>query len=90
MLVETDNLVSADSFRQEFDRFVDAARAGRGPVAITRDSQVVGVFMSPDEYDAMFGDAIRRLLDSREKGPTVSHEAVHQHVKQVIKRRRKP
>ena len=89
MLVETDNLVSADTFREDFDQFVDAATKGCGPVAITRDSRVVGVFMSPDEYDALFGGAIRTLLKSREKGPSVSHEDVRRQAEQVIKRRRK-
>jgi hypothetical protein len=28
MLVETENLVSADAFRRDFDRFVEVARQG--------------------------------------------------------------
>jgi prevent-host-death family protein len=89
MLVDTDNLVTADAFQRDFQQFVDAAGKGNGPVAITRDSRVVGVFMSPDEYDALFGSAVRRLLKSREKGPTVSHEEVRRRSEQIIKRRRK-
>jgi hypothetical protein len=58
-------------------------------VAITRDSKVIGVFLSPDEYDVLFGAAVRKLLKSREKGPTVSHDQVRKHAKQVIKRRRR-
>lgn len=89
MLIETDNLVSAATFRDDFDRFVDAAMKGSGPVAITRDSRVVGVFMSPAEYDVLVGTAVRKLLKSRERGPTVSHEDVRKHGEQVIRRRRK-
>jgi len=89
MLVETDNLVTAENFQKDFPQFVDAANRGNGPVAVTRDSRVVGVFMSPDEYDALFGAAVRKLLKSREKGPTVSHEEVRRRSEQIIKRRRK-
>jgi PHD/YefM family antitoxin component YafN of YafNO toxin-antitoxin module len=88
MLVETDNLVTADAFQRDFQRFVEAAGKGSGPVAITRDSRVVGVFMSPAEYDALFGAAVRKLLKSREKGPTVSHDDVRKRSEQIIKRRR--
>jgi len=90
MLVETDNLVSAEAFREDFDHFVAAASQGRGPLAITRDSQIIGVFLSPDEYDAHFGAAVRKLLKSREKGDTVSQDAVRKQAEQVIRRRRKP
>jgi hypothetical protein len=90
MLVETDNLVTAEDFRADFDRFVAAAGQGSGPVAITRDSQVVGVFMSPQEYDAIFGGAVRDLLKSREKGPVVEHEDVRKRAAQIVKRRRRP
>lgn len=89
MLVNTDNLIPAEDFQADFDRFVEAAGKGEGPVAITRGSEVVGVFMSPDEYDALFGGAVHKLLKSREKGPLVSHAAVRRRAQQVIKRRRK-
>lgn len=89
MLVETDNLVPAEDFHADFDRFIEAAGKGNGPVAITRGSEVVGIFMSPDEYDALFGGAVRKLLKSREKGPVVSQAAVRRQAKNVIQRRRK-
>jgi PHD/YefM family antitoxin component YafN of YafNO toxin-antitoxin module len=88
MLVETNNLVSADSFRSDFDRYVDAARSGSGPVAITRDSEVIGVFISPDEYEALFGSTVKKLLKSRERGPIVSHVAVRKQAEQTIRRRK--
>ena len=59
-----------------------------GPVAMTQNSEVVGVFMSPDEYDALFGHEIAAPLKSREKGPTVSHEEVCRRARQIIARRR--
>lgn len=89
MLVETDNLVSADRFRDDFDQFVAAARQGNGPVAITRDSEVIGVFLSPEEYQVAFGANVKELLKSREKGPTVDHEFVRKEAQRVINRRRK-
>jgi prevent-host-death family protein len=90
MLVETENLVTAEAFQQDFDLFVAAARKGSGPVAITRDSEVIGVFLSAAEYDALNGAAVKKLLKSREKGPVVSHASVRRQAEQVIRRRRKP
>ena len=89
MLVDTDNLVSAEKFRKHFDRYVAAANQGRGPVAVTQGSEVIGVFMSPAEYDALFGHEIAELLKSREKGPTVSHEEACRQLDKVVKRRRR-
>jgi prevent-host-death family protein len=87
MLIDTENLVSADEFQQHFERYLAAASAGNGPVAITRGSQVVGVLLAAEEYDALFGTAVRKLLKSRETGPTVSHEEVRRRAKQVIQKR---
>ncbi len=89
MLVDTENLVSAEKFRKHFDRYVAAASQGRGPVAVTQDSEVIGVFMSPAEYDSLFGHEIAELLKSREKGPTVSHEDACRQLEKVVKRRRR-
>lgn len=89
MLVETNNLVSADTFRQDFDRFVTAAKNGGGPVAILRDSEVVGVFVSPEEFDAAFGAEVKKLLQSRERGPKVDHQAVRMRAQKIIERRRR-
>ena len=88
MLVETDNIVPVETFRKEMGKFIAAARGGRGPVAITQDSAIVGFFISPDEYNAIFGTAVKKLLESRERGPTVSHETARSRV--MAAARRKP
>jgi len=89
MLVETNNLVSADTFRQDFEQFVISVKNGGGPVAIVRDSEVFGVFVSPAEFDAAFGSEVKKLLKSRERGPKVSHDAVRAQAQKIIERRRK-
>jgi len=89
MLIDTDNLVSAETFQKHFERYVAAAGQGRGPVAVTKNSEVIGVFMSPGDYDAHFGLEIAKLLKSREKGPTVSHEEACRQLDKVVKRRRR-
>ena len=86
MLVDTKNLVSSDEFRRDFDRFAAAAREGGGPVAVTRDSEVIGFFIGPDEYEAVFGAAVRDLLTSREKEETVSQDEAREHVRATIRR----
>jgi prevent-host-death family protein len=87
MLVETDNLVSAEEFRKDLDRYVAATRQGSGPIAVTQHSQVVGFFIGVEEYEAMFGTAVKKLLAARASGPTVSHEEARKRVREVAQRR---
>ena len=89
MLVDTNNLVSAEQFCQEMDKYVAAAREGAGPVAVLQDSEIVGFFIGPDEYEAMFGVAVKDLLSSRTNGPKVTHKQAKARIKNVIDRQRK-
>lgn len=84
MLVDTDNLVTSDEFRRDLDRYVAAAQEGRGPVAVTSGSKVVGFFIGPDDYEAMFGAAVRELLETRMTGSTVSHEEVRANLRKRL------
>jgi prevent-host-death family protein len=83
MLIETCNQVSAEDFRKELDKYVAAARKGGGPIAITQDSEVVGFFIAADEYEAMFGAAVKKLLSARARGPTVTHEEARARLRKV-------
>lgn len=84
MLVETENLVSADVFRQDFDKFVARTRAGSGPVAVMQDNTVIGVLISPGDYESLFGKAVADLLTSRDGGPTVSHQQAKARIRRVL------
>lgn len=88
MLVETDNLVTTEQFRADLEKYVAAARHGEGPIAITENSEVVGVLINPDEYEAMFGAAVKNLLSSRMEGPTVSQQDARDHIASTIRRSR--
>jgi len=88
MLVETDNLVTTEQFRSDPDKYVAAAKEGNGPIAITEDSEVVGFLVSPEEYEAMFGAAVKSLLSSRTKGPTVSQQEARAHIAKTIRQSR--
>jgi PHD/YefM family antitoxin component YafN of YafNO toxin-antitoxin module len=88
MLIESDNMVSAAEFRKDFDRYNALARGGNGPIAVTDNSKVVGFYISAEEYDAMFGTAVRELLNERERGPTISHQDVKDHVAKKLKQSR--
>ena len=87
MLVDTRNLVSAESFRRDLDKYVATARSGHGPVAVMQDNQVVGVWMAPEEYEALFGVAVRDLLAGRMTGPTVSQQQARTRIRQVLAKR---
>jgi prevent-host-death family protein len=86
MLIETNNLVSAEEFRREFEKYLRASRQGCGPIAVTRDAEVVGVFISAEEYEAMFGAAVKRLLTERMTGATVSQAEARAHVRAAIRK----
>jgi len=86
MLVDTNNLVTAEQFRQHLDRYLTAAQQGNGPVAVTRDAEVIGFFIGKEEYEALHGAAVKELLTARATGPTVSHDEVRAHVAKVVKR----
>jgi prevent-host-death family protein len=86
MLVETDNLVPADEFRKELDKYVAAAREGCGPIAITQNSEVVGFFIGAEEYEALFGVAVKKLLAARADGPTITHEEAWARIREVTRR----
>lgn len=88
MLVDTDNLVSSEEFRRDLDKYVSAAQEGRGPVAVTKGSKVVGFFIGPDDYEAMFGAAVKELLAARMTGPTVSHGEVREQIRKRLRDRR--
>lgn len=81
MQAESDNLVAAEEFRKDFDRYLAETSQRSEPLAITRNSEVVGVFLSPAQYDALCGTAVRKLLESRAKGPTIAHADVRKQAK---------
>ena len=87
MLIETDNMVSAETFRKEMSKFIAAARGGRGPVAITQDAEIVGFFVGTDEYETLFGTAVKELLHSRKRGQVVSHETARSRVLAAARRK---
>ena len=88
MLVDTDNLVTSEEFRRDLDRYLAAAQEGRGPVAVTKGSKVIGFFVGPDDYEAMFGTAVKELLQARMSGPTVSHGEVDEGIRKRLQNRR--
>jgi prevent-host-death family protein len=87
MPVETENSVSAEEFRREFDKYVAAAEGGTGPIAVTRNSQVLGFFIGAKEYETLVGAQVRKLLKERAKGPTVGHEEARTRIQKVLQRR---
>lgn len=88
MLVDTDHLVTSEEFRRDLDRYVAAVQEGHGPVAVTRGSKVVGFFIGPEDYEAMFGVAVKELLDTRMTGPTVSHDKVREAIRKRLRDKR--
>ena len=90
MLVDTRNLVSAQKFKRDLNRFIDAAKDGQGPVAVTQDSEIVGFFISAQQYESVLESELHDLIESRRNEPTISHEEVKKRMTKRFKRRTKP
>ena len=86
MTAKVENLVSARKLRKNLNKYLDAASAGQGPVAVSNGSKVMGYLIGPDEYEAVRGKAIRKLLKERMKGPTVTHEDVRKAMQKIVQR----
>jgi hypothetical protein len=82
----TQKRVSEDKLRENIDRCFADARNGHGPVAVLQGSEVMGYLVSPEDYDAVCGATIRKLLRERIKGPTVSQERARAHIERVLHR----
>jgi len=86
MLVEIDNLVPADAFRKAFDKYVAAAQNGCGPIAVTKNSEVVGFFISAADYESQCGAAVKGLLSARADGASVSHSQARARIRELARR----
>jgi PHD/YefM family antitoxin component YafN of YafNO toxin-antitoxin module len=84
MLVDTSNLVTEEQFRKELAKYVTAAQKGQGPIAVTRDTEVLGFFISAQEYETLFGATVHELLAARAKGATLSHEEARARIRKTI------
>jgi hypothetical protein len=91
MTGKTEQLVTEEQFRRELEKYLTAAQQGSGPIAVTRDAKIVGFFVAVHDYEALYGRAIKKLLSSRAKGPTVSQAEAREHIRRLLKKRsRKP
>ena len=65
MRIEVRQLDSAKQFQDEWSKYKAQTQAGQGPIGVTKGEQVVGVFLSVDDYEAAYGMAARRMLRHR-------------------------
>jgi hypothetical protein len=84
MNIETDKIVSAEEFLKHWGRYRAMARRGSGPIAVTEKDEVIGVFIGAEEYETMFGEAVKELLKRRMKGSIVTQEEVQAGVERIF------
>ena len=91
MGIEVNQIVSAKEFQDDWSKYLAQTQAGQGPIGVTEGEQVVGVFLSVDDYEAAYGTAVRRMLRHRMRagGPTYSSAQVLTHVKGQLRKKRK-
>ena len=84
MLSGTQKRVSKDKLRDNIDKCFAEARNGHGPVAVVHGSELMGYLVSPEDYDAVCGATIGKLLRQRMKGSTVSQASARAHIERVL------
>ena len=55
---------------------------------MTSGSEAVGFFIGPDDYEAMFGAAVRELLETRMTGSTVGQDELCEGIQRPLQNRR--
>ena len=77
-----DLVITATEFKKNLKRHIKTAANGRGPIAVREGKHLVGIFISPKDYDGLYAMAIRELLKERMKfkGPGIPNDAVFKRV----------
>lgn len=86
MLIDKNNLVSKEKLRKNMDHYLRMAKRGGGPLAVTNDSEIVALMISPQEYEALQGAHVAKLIRSRAGDPLISTDEVRKRVAKAIKR----
>ena len=89
MIAPPEKSIPVEEFGIEGRRLLAGVRKKEGPIALTRDSEIVGVFLSVEEYEALQTAALKKLLRSRSRGPTIPHEEVAARIREKVRRMKK-
>lgn len=89
--IQVNQIVSAKEFHDDWPKYVAQTQAGQGPIGVAKGDEIVGVFLSVEDYEAAFGAAVKRLLRRRIRsgGPTFSSENVLDRVKAHLRKKSK-
>jgi prevent-host-death family protein len=87
MPVKRKTTVEANQFRKDFAEYAAQVQKGQGPIVVTKDADVIGVFMTPAEYEELHADAVRRMFKERMKEKTrLTTDEVRARAKAAIRR----
>ncbi len=90
MLIDTKRIVPASEFRSKMPRYIEESRRVHQPIAISHNGEVVGFFVSLEEYEEILGSAVHELLSERlDDSANVSHEAAKKRMTRRLTRARK-
>lgn len=89
MIAPPEKSISVEAFGKEGRRLLAGVQKKEGPIALTQDSEIIGVFLSLEEYEALQTAVLRKLLRSRLQGPTVPHEEVAARIREKVRRMKK-
>jgi hypothetical protein len=81
------HVVAVDDFPERMRR--EARKSGaREPLAVADNGEILGYFVTADEYERLTRRAFRRFLQSRLKGPTIAHDEVFRRIEKRLRGRR--
>ena len=81
--------VAAAEFGRHPQKYAAKAKK-HGPLGVTKDTEVIAVLLSPEDFEQLAADSTKKVLQARMlETETVANELVHRDISQRLKRRLK-
>lgn len=86
MIRSVNQVVTEAELKKNIKQYVRMAPGGQGPIGVRAGKQIVGVYLSADEFDSLYAAAIRGLLRSRATGPTVTQSEARKRIQRRLQK----
>jgi len=88
MIRSVDHIITESEFQKNIRKYLRRDPAELGPIGVRSGKQMIGVYLSADEFNSLYAAAIRGLLRSRAKGKTVTQAEAQDRVQRRLQANR--
>jgi hypothetical protein len=81
--------VTLKALPKEFRESLKDGKQPRGPIALRHKNEIIGFFIGRDEYEAQFGDHVRKLLAGRAREKSISQQKAETRARKFLRRLRR-